>query len=105
MAAANWDWCHREYTTSQKNDMSSANPLKYNPNSFRLLRSLGDGVYFLFPLILVLGLCLLGVSALDKQAEFEEQAELNLFPTNRVLEVEFTLEAVSYTHLTLPTNA
>ena len=72
--------------------MSSANPLKYKPNSSRLLHSLGDGVYFLFPLILVSGLCLLGVYALDKQAEIEDQAELNLFPTNRVLEVEITLE-------------
>ena len=72
--------------------MSSANPLKYKPNPSRLLCSLGDGIYFLFPLILVLGLCLLGVYALDKQAEIEDQAELNLFPTNRVLEVEITLE-------------
>ena len=72
--------------------MSSANPLKYKPNSSRLLRSLGNGIYFLFPLILVSGLCLLGVYALDKQAEIRDQAELNLFPTNRVLEVEITLE-------------
>ena len=55
------------------------------------MRVLGDGIYFLFPLFLVLGLCLLGVSALDKQAEIEEQTGLNLFPTNRVLEVKITL--------------
>ena len=58
----------------------------------RLYHGLGNGVYFLFPLALVSGICLLGVSALDKQAEIEQQAELNLFPTDKILEVEITIE-------------
>ena len=58
----------------------------------RLYRDLGNGVYFLFPLVLVSGICLLGVSALDKQVEIEQQTELNLFPTDKVLEVEITIE-------------
>ena len=57
----------------------------------RLSHGLGNGVYFLFPLVLVSGICLLGVSALDKQEEIEQQAELDLFPTDKVLEVEITI--------------
>ena len=58
----------------------------------RLYRGLGNGFYFLFPLVLVAGICLLGISVLDKQVEIEQQAELNLFPTDKVLEVEITIE-------------
>ena len=71
--------------------MPPANPLGYKSNSSRLLRSLSDGVYFLLPLTLILTLCLLGVSALDRQTQIEQQTGTNLFPTNKVLEVEITL--------------
>ena len=72
--------------------MPPATPLGYKSNSSRLLNGLSDGIYFLFPLALVLGICLLGVSALNKKTQIEQQTELNLFPTNKVLEVEITLE-------------
>ena len=71
--------------------MPPATPLGYKSNSSRLLRSLSDGVYFLFPLTLILTLCLLGVSALDRQTQIEQQTGTNLFPANKVLEVEITL--------------
>ena len=71
--------------------MPPVTPLGYKSNSSRLLKGLSDGFYFLFPLALVLGICLLGVSALNKKTQIEQQTELNLFPTNKVLEVEITL--------------
>ncbi len=92
MGVANWDWCHREITTNPKDAMPPHAPSSHESILTRLYHGLGNGVYFLFPLALVSGICLLGVSALDKQVAIEQQAELNLFPTDKILEVEITIE-------------
>ena len=60
----------------------------------RTMRLLGNGLHYLVPLCLVLGLCLLallGIAALDKQ-QVTEQAAVDLFPTDDVLDVQITVD-------------
>jgi len=57
----------------------------------KVFRWLGNGLHFLVPLVLVLGLCLLGAAALDKQEQVKQKAQMELFSTTKVLEVEITL--------------
>ena len=52
---------------------------------------LADGIRFLVPLALVLLLCLLGIAALDREEEVQQQNEMELFPTAHVLDVQLTL--------------
>ena len=56
-----------------------------------VFRWLGNGLHFLVPLVLVLGLCLLGAAALGKQEQVKQKAQMELFSTTKVLEVEITL--------------
>ncbi|MDC0144159.1 CotH kinase family protein [Verrucomicrobia bacterium] len=58
----------------------------------KVYRWLGNGLHYLVPLVLVLGLFLLGAAALDKQAEVKQKAQMELFSTTKVLEVEITVE-------------
>jgi len=76
--------------------MSPQTPSSQESNLTRLYCGLVNGFYFLFPLILVVGICLLGVSALKKHEAIEQKTELNLFPTDKVLEVEITIEENSW---------
>jgi hypothetical protein len=57
----------------------------------KVFRWLGNGLHYLVPLVLVLGLCLLGAAALDKQEQVKQKAQMELFSTTKVLEVEITL--------------
>ncbi|MDG1833370.1 MAG: hypothetical protein P8J63_09105, partial [Verrucomicrobiota bacterium] len=58
----------------------------------KVYRWLGNGLHYLVPLVLVLGLFLLGAAALDKQEEVKQKAQMELFSTTKVLEVEITIE-------------
>ena len=72
--------------------MMTTNSHRRESRLAKVFRWLGNGLHYLVPLVLILGLCLLGASALDKQADIKQKAELNLFPTDEVLEVEITLD-------------
>ncbi len=58
----------------------------------KVYRWLGNGLHYLVPLVLILGLFLLGAAALDKQEEVKQKAQMELFSTTKVLEVEITVE-------------
>ena len=57
----------------------------------KVVRWLGNGLHYLVPLVLVFGLCLLGAAALDKEEQVKQKAQMELFSTAKVLEVEITL--------------
>jgi ankyrin repeat protein len=68
----------------------------------RLSRGLGNVFYFLAPLAAAIGLCILlagglglcvaGMTGLGESGSGQQQSELNLFPTGKVLEVEITVD-------------
>ena len=58
----------------------------------KVYRWLGNGLHYLVPLFLVMGLYLLGAAALGKQEKVNQKAQMELFSTTKVLEVEITIE-------------